>query len=84
MENNKIKEWYIEKYQDDEVGNDLLDNVTFYDLFLALDKRQNVYKCLFGNELSGDSLVRERIFVKLAEIMNCDYNYIYNQWLLTE
>ena len=28
-----------------------------------------------------DTIVRERIFIKLAEIMNVDYDYIYEQWL---
>ena len=28
-----------------------------------------------------DSLVRERIFEKLAEIIGTDYDYIYDQWV---
>jgi hypothetical protein len=27
-------------------------------------------------------LIRERVFTKLAEIMEVDYDYIYYQWLL--
>lgn len=80
----KIKEWYLKEYSTDSVGNDLLDNITFYDLFYALDRRKDIYITLFGSEDLGDSLVRERIFEKLAEIMGVDYNYIYEQWLLCE
>ena len=83
-ENSKIKEWYLKEYSTDSVGNDLLDNITFYDLFYALDRRKDIYMTLFGSEELGDSLVRERIFGKLAEIMGVDYNYIYEQWLLCD
>ena len=43
MENKKIKEWYLKEYSTDSIGNDLLDNITFYDLFYALDRRKNIY-----------------------------------------
>ena len=83
-ENSKIKEWYLKEYSTYSVGNDLWDNITLYDLFYALDRRKDIYITLFGSENLGDSLVRERVFEKLAEIMGVDYNYIYEQWLLCE
>ena len=83
-EYSKIKEWYLKEYSSDSLGNQLLDGTTFYDLFYALDRKKDIYTTLFGNEELGDSLIRERVFEKLAEIMGVDYNYIYEQWLLCE
>ena len=48
------------------------------------DRKKDIYITLFGSEELGDSLVRERVFDKLAEIMGVDYNYIYEQWLLCD
>ena len=83
-EYSKIKEWYLKEYSSDSLGNQLLDGTTFYDLFYALDRKKDIYITLFGNEEFGDSLIRERVFEKLAEIMGVDYNYIYEQWLLCD
>ena len=83
-EYSKIKEWYLKEYSSDSLGNQLLDGTTFYDLFYALDRKKDIYTTLFGNEELGDSLIRERVFEKLAEIMGVDYNYIYEQWLLCD
>ena len=71
----KIKEWYMKEYPTDELGVEIDDDVTFEDLFEALDK--NVYETLGV----GDTIIRERTFDKLAKVMNVDYDYIYKQWL---
>lgn len=76
-EKTKIKEWYVKEYPTDELGVELNAEITFYDLFVVLDTYKNVYKALNV----WDSIVRERVFTKLAEIMNVDYDYIYEQWL---
>lgn len=75
--NTKIKDWYTTTYPTDELGQKLTENKTFYDLFEALDFHQDIYE-MFGID---DSLIRERLFEKLAKLMDCDYEYIYNQWL---
>ena len=75
--NTFLKDWYTKTYPDDELGEKLNSRATFYDLFEALDYHQDIYN-LFGIE---DSIVRERTFEKLAEIMECPYEEIYNQWL---
>ncbi len=72
-----ITESYLKRFPNDELGTEIKSNVTFNDLFNALDSYQCPYK-LIGVD---DSLVRERCFILLAEIMQCDYNYIYHQWL---
>lgn len=63
----------------DNMGDAIDYNKTFYDLFECLDHHRDVYADCLG---AVDSIVRERLFVKLAEIMKVDYDYIYNQWLL--
>lgn len=76
--NFKIRKWYMEQYPSDELGAEISPAVSFEDLFEALDYYWDVYEFLGV----CDSVVRERVFVKLAEIMNCEYDYIYDQWLL--
>lgn len=77
--NLNIKSWYMSKYPTDEVGKTLNDNTTFQDLFDCLDNYSDVYELLGGE---ADSIIRERCFKKLAELIDTDYNYIYNQWLM--
>ena len=74
--NTYIKEWYIKTYPTDELEEELNSRATFYDLFEAIENHQDIYN-LFGIE---DSMARERIFKKLANIMECSYEEIYNQW----
>ena len=79
-ENTIIKEWYKEKFPDDELGSEIVEKATFNDIFLCLDAYKSIYKKLG----IYDSVVRERIFEELSKIMKCDYNYIYEQWLKGE
>lgn len=77
-ENTYIKDWYTKEYPEDEWGQKLKGNLSFYDLFEALDNYQDIY------EFAGidDSIIRERLFEKLSEIMGCEYDEVYNQWML--
>lgn len=73
-----IKKWYITAYPTDDMGNDINEDVTFRGLFECLDSYQDVYEFLGVD----DSIVRERVFMQLAILMNVDdYDYIYEQWL---
>lgn len=76
-EKTKIKEWYINEYPTDELGVEINDDITFYDLFIVLDTYKSVYEALNV----WDSVVRERVFSGLAKVMEVDYDYIYSQWL---
>lgn len=82
MEENKlklnVKEWYRGEYPTDDLVEEIKDEVTFEDVFNALDTYKDIYEVI-GNGI--DSLVRERIFNKLATLMEVDYDYIYDQWL---
>ena len=73
----KIKEYYLEMFPTDELGVEINPQATFDGLFGILDNYEDVY------EYIGvcDSIIRERCFEKLSQIMGCDYNVIYDQWL---
>lgn len=73
----KIKDWYMFEYPNDDIGELIDDDITFQGLFLSMDVYQNVYDTLG----ISDSLIRERVFYLLAEIMEVDYDYVYQQWL---
>lgn len=75
---DRIKDWYCSTYPTDELGAELPDEITFKDLFDVLDWGKSVYR-LLGD--AADSLIRERCFERLSEIIDCDYEYIYRQWL---
>lgn len=75
-----VKEWYTSTYPTDELGERLNENVSFNDLFKWMDRRKDVYVLLSV----CDSLVRERIFEKLSNIMQVPYNEVYEQWLLCD
>jgi hypothetical protein len=75
-----IKEFYLSNYPTDELGNEIRTKATFIGLFEVLDTYKDVYNYIGVH----DSIIRERIFEKLANEMGTDYNEIYNQWLLAE
>jgi hypothetical protein len=79
---DKVKDWYCAQYPTDELGEEIREDITFMDVFDCLDRYMDVYDCLGV----WDSIVRERVFTKLAEIMevDSDYDYVYDQWMLTK
>ena len=74
----KIRTWYVEAYPSDNVGREINPDVTFRDMFDALDSYQDIYK-LLG---CGDNVIRERCFEELSQVIGTSYDYIYDQWLL--
>lgn len=52
--------------------------ITFETYFTVLDNHGDVYD-LMGS--AADSIVRERIFEQLADIIGESYDYIYDQWM---
>ncbi len=77
-EQTEVRAYYIDKYPTDELGKRIRMAVTFKDVFNTLDNRACVYDLLNVH----DSLVRERVFEALSEVMGCEYDYIYSQWLI--
>ena len=73
----RVKKTYVEKFPTDELGNDISDELTYLDLFNGMlegkdiDDMLNVY----------DSIIRERVLKKLADLMGVDYDIVYYLWL---
>lgn len=76
--NTKLKEWYMQNFPTDNDAAAINEDKTFYDLFECLDRHGEIYSECIG---MADGVIRERMFIKLAEIMNVTYDYIYSQWL---
>jgi hypothetical protein len=72
-----IKQFYIENYPTDELGIELKEDTNFTGLLNELFTDNDIY----GYIGVGDSIIRERLFEKLSEILNCSYDYVYNLWL---
>ena len=72
-----IRDYYMKTFPTDELGPELKD-ITFADFFGGLVMKQDIYE--WGS--IGDSIVRERLFSKLADILEKDYDYVYDLWLL--
>lgn len=72
-----IREYYANAYPDDDLGRQLLEDVTFADVLEALRGQQDVYDVIGV----GDSIVRERLFARIAELLEVDYDYVYYLWL---
>lgn len=75
--NLKVKDWYVNAYSTDDLGEEIKPDVTFADIDQNLESGAGIYD-VFGVD---DSLVRERIFEKLSELLGVDYNVIYDRWL---
>ena len=73
-----VKEYYSEAFASDEIGEDLIEEITFLDVFQCL----NNYRDFYATIGVTDSVARERIFDRLAKIMSVDYDVIYKRWLL--
>lgn len=76
----KIKDWYTKEFKDDELGAEIKDGITFADLDRALTDKKDVYDVLGV----GDSIIRERCFEKLSNLLGVDYDNIYYRWLGTD
>ena len=72
-----IKEYYMDNFPQDELGVELNENATFVGLLNCLYEGNDVYDYIG----EGDSLIRERLFEKLAIDTNKPYDYIWDLWL---
>ena len=79
-ENMVVGIWYRNKYPTDSCGAYIRPDITFGDLWDCLKEGTDFY----GFSGANDSLVRERLFVKLAEIFNVSYDYVYGMWLASD
>ena len=75
--NSSVKEWYLNSFDVDNLGSEISENVTFGDVMRCLEEHNDFYDCIGV----GDSVIRERVFEKLAEILNVEPLTVYYQWL---
>lgn len=75
--NSSVKEWYLNSFDVDNLGSEISENVTFGDVMRCLEEHKDFYECIGV----GDSVIRERVFEKLAEILNVEPLTVYYQWL---
>lgn len=76
-----VKQWYEEAYPtDDWAIRNLNPGITFQDVYVGLLLQAPIYPLLGA----GDSIVRERVFTALADLMGVDYSVVYNQWMKAE
>jgi hypothetical protein len=73
-----IKAYYTKFFPIDELGADLDYTATFEGLLIVLFTRKDVYDYVGVY----DSVIRGRLFERLAEIYSMSYDDVYYQWLL--
>ena len=76
----KVREWYCGAFPTDILGREIPDDLTLWDVVAALNIGLDVYTILGS---ASDSVVRERIFRRIAEIMKVHYDTVYSLWLET-
>ncbi len=72
-----VKDWYCERYPDDELGEKINADLKFSEVVTELQNGDNIYESIGV----GDSVVRERIFTELSDRMSVSYDEIYIMWL---
>ena len=72
-----IKKWYVETYPTDEMACELYSHTDFLGLYHALVEKNDIYGFLGAT----DSIIRERVFLKLSELLKVEYDYTYNLWI---
>jgi hypothetical protein len=72
-----IREFYLENYPTDELGLELNETPTFSGLLNQLITSGDIYQYIGV----ADSVIRERLFERLAKELNAKYEYVYNLWL---
>lgn len=72
-----IKEFYLENYPTDELGTELSNTANFEGLLNQLFTGGDIYDYIGV----GDSIIRERLFDKLAKNLQTSYDYVYDLWL---
>jgi hypothetical protein len=72
-----IRQFYLENYPTDDLGLELNETPTFAGLLNQLIVGGDIYRYIGV----GDSVIRERLFERLAEELNVKYDYVYNLWI---
>jgi len=79
MFERNIRDWYHGAYENDSIYLDINPDGTFQhviDALLSNNPGDNVYLWT-----ADDTVVRERVFMELSEMLGTDYDLFYNCWL---
>lgn len=71
-----VRDWYLETYPEDTLGEDIEPGLTFADAAEAVPEGSAFYDVLGV----GDSLVRERVFAEIAARESLTYGQVYGAW----
>jgi hypothetical protein len=77
---NSLREFYLQNFPTDDLGNEINPNATFGGMWEVLSNNEDLYEYIGV----GDSLVRERVFEELARTMGVTYDTVYSRWLMAE
>lgn len=72
-----VKEWYIETFPEDGLGEALNADTTFRDVAETLNNKEDIYDVIGV----GDSVIRESVFNELADKLDVDYENVYEAWM---
>ena len=73
----ELRDWYKKEYKDDDIEDELPSD-TFAVVLAGFFNNPEEFE---ENYCANDSIVRERIFQKLADLCNVDYDDFYDFWL---
>ena len=73
----KVRNWYIKNYPTDDMGRGINPKLTFIEVLGALERGEDIYSVIWVY----DSVIRERIFERVSELMGVPYDTIYDKWL---
>jgi hypothetical protein len=72
-----IKEYYLKNFSTDELGLEINEKSTFAGLLLQLIDNECPYEYIGV----WDSIVRERVFERLAEEIEMPYDFVFKLWI---
>jgi hypothetical protein len=77
--NKQLRDYYMQQFPEDDLGRDIHPDITFNTLYQTLHTGDpgKAYDVIGVD----DSIIRERLFEKLAALLKVDYDTIYNLWM---
>lgn len=74
---SNVRAWYVKTYPTDDLGKDINPKLTFRTVASSLHFGSDIYDVIGVD----DSLIRERIFEKIASLYKVSYGEVYDTWL---
>ena len=76
--NKRVRAWYLKTFPDDEAGADIDKTLTWKKLRDAINNGlgSDIYRVIGV----GDSVIRERVFEGLADVLRTTFDNVYDAW----